>query len=279
MEGALRFTVALTGLCVACLAGAAQAGDAAHPRFNAIMDSAFGPGNWRMTGGYRTPERENELRAQGALTVPVGKLSRHSVGRPGAPGAYDVVVDGLSPAQAAAKLRRSGAPFRTVFAEGAHGSQGPHLHLEPASTDFQSADHASPALPSVYFISDPTPAERALARLHSDALDGRAEAQLRLGQAYAQGSGAPRDLVAAYVWIAAAASNGAAEEPTRRTATQALAALGGRMTAGQVADARRFARPRTDAVGEAQCETGNRPVGIVLLIAPPTADPGADCSS
>ncbi len=277
MEEALNFRIALAGFCFALHVGAARADDAAHPRFTAIMDSTFGQGNWRMTGGYRTPERENELRAQGALTVPVGRLSRHSMGRPGAPGAYDVVVNGLSPAQAAAKLRRSGAPFRSMFAKGTHGSQGPHLHLEPAWIDFRSAGHPTPALQGLYFISDPSPAELALATLHSDALEGGADAQLRLGQVYAQAGVAAQDLVAAYVWTASAASNSASEASVRQTATQALTVLSRRMTAEQVADARRFVRPPVEVSGPAQCEMGRGPIGIVLLIAPPKTDPGDAC--
>ncbi|HEY0648962.1 hypothetical protein [Phenylobacterium sp.] len=100
-------------------------------RLSSVMDGVFGRGAWRMTGGYRTPERENQLRAQGAKTVRPGGTSRHSLGRPGAPGAYDVVVDGMSPAAAAERLRRAGAPFARYQPKGAHGNQGPHLHLEP----------------------------------------------------------------------------------------------------------------------------------------------------
>ncbi len=100
-------------------------------QFHRLMDETFGPGNWRETGGYRTPAREDELRAEGAGTVAAGMLSRHSLGTPGAPGAYDVVVANMSAGQAAARLLSSGARFRQVFQEGAHGSQGPHLHVEP----------------------------------------------------------------------------------------------------------------------------------------------------
>ena len=98
-----------------------------------IMDDAFGVGRWRETSGYRTIAAEDKLRAQGALTVPAGVVSHHSMGTPGAPGAFDVVVPGLTPLAAADKLRQSGAPVRRLFPEGAHGNQGPHLHVEPGA--------------------------------------------------------------------------------------------------------------------------------------------------
>jgi len=44
-------------------------------RFGTLMDSVFGAGQWRLTGGYRSPERENELRRQGAMTVRPGALA------------------------------------------------------------------------------------------------------------------------------------------------------------------------------------------------------------
>jgi len=100
-------------------------------RFYAAMDSVFGAGNWRETGGYRSPARENELRAEGALTVPEGRLSRHSMGTPDAPGAFDIVVAGMTPEQAAARIRQTGAHFSRLFPEGRHGTQGGHLHIEP----------------------------------------------------------------------------------------------------------------------------------------------------
>lgn len=128
-----RATAALAaGIALSLLAGAAPAAEEmTDARLSSVMNEVFGRGAWRMTGGYRTTERENQLRAQGAKTVRPGGTSRHSLGRPGAPGAYDVVVDGVSPAEAAARLRRAGAPFARYHPKGAHGSQGPHLHLEP----------------------------------------------------------------------------------------------------------------------------------------------------
>ena len=84
------------GAALSLFAGPALAGEVTHARFAAIMDSVFGQGAWRMTGGYRTPEREDQLRAQGAMTVRPGGLSRHSLGRPGAPGAYMRGLGGAS---------------------------------------------------------------------------------------------------------------------------------------------------------------------------------------
>jgi hypothetical protein len=102
-------------------------------QFRAQMDGVFGAGRWRETGGYRSPAMENQLRAEGAMTVQVGHLSRHSLGTRDAPGAYDVVVIGMSPYDAAAILRRSGAPFAKLLPETTHGTQGAHLHIEPVS--------------------------------------------------------------------------------------------------------------------------------------------------
>jgi len=126
-----RARAVLAGIALSLLAGAAPAEEMTDARLSSVLDGVFGRGAWRMTGGYRTPERESQLRAQGAMTVRPGGTSRHSLGRPGAPGAYDVVVDGMSPAAAAERLRRAGAPFARYQPKGAHGTQGPHLHLEP----------------------------------------------------------------------------------------------------------------------------------------------------
>jgi hypothetical protein len=110
----------------------AAATDARNEGLRPTMDRVFGPGKWRPTSGYRSRAKEDQLRREGAGTVPPGRISRHSVGSPAAPGAYDAVVYGVSQRQAAVMLRRdSGGAFR-VLAEGAHGAQGPHLHIEPA---------------------------------------------------------------------------------------------------------------------------------------------------
>lgn len=98
-------------------------------QYDAMMDAAFGAGKWHETGGWRSQARENQLRAQGAQTVAAGQTSAHSLGTQDAPGAHDIVVDGLSPQQAAAVLRAKGLPVGQVFPEGAAGGQGPHLHV------------------------------------------------------------------------------------------------------------------------------------------------------
>lgn len=107
--------------------------------FNKRMNEVFGEGRWRETGGYRTQARENQLRAEGALTVKPGSVSRHSMGTPDAPGAYDIVVAGMSPGQAAAKIEKSGIAFHRLFPEGAHGTQGAHLHVEPFLAELREA--------------------------------------------------------------------------------------------------------------------------------------------
>lgn len=101
-------------------------------QFRAALDDVFGAGRWRQTSGYRTVGQENALRRQGAGAVKPGRLSRHSLGGPDTPGAYDVVVLGMSPAKAAAKLKAADQGWGKVAAEGAHGREGAHLHLELA---------------------------------------------------------------------------------------------------------------------------------------------------
>jgi hypothetical protein len=101
--------------------------------FRSIMDRVFGAGRWRMTSGYRSQAQEDALRRQGAGTVAPGHLSLHTVGGPNAPEAYDAVVDHMPLASAAAKLRQAGGGFSRVVAEGAHGPQGAHLHVELVS--------------------------------------------------------------------------------------------------------------------------------------------------
>ncbi len=104
--------------------------------FHATMDRVFGPGQWRQTSGYRTRAEEDALRRSGAGTVRAGAISRHSLGNREKPGAYDAVVHGMTLATAAEKLRRAaGSGFARVIAEGAHGPQGAHLHVELISAD------------------------------------------------------------------------------------------------------------------------------------------------
>jgi hypothetical protein len=95
------------------------------------MDRVFGAGAWRETGGYRSQAREDELRREGAGTVPVGQVSHHSMGTPDAPGAYDIVVPGMTTESATERLKSSSDDFSRVLAERSHGSQGSHLHVEP----------------------------------------------------------------------------------------------------------------------------------------------------
>ena len=109
------------------------AAEAPSGDFSATMDRVFGVGRWRQTSGYRTRAQEDALRRQGAGTVARGHTSLHSLGDADAPGAYDVVVNRLSPAKAAERLRQAGGGFSRVVAEGAHGPQGPHLHVELVS--------------------------------------------------------------------------------------------------------------------------------------------------
>jgi len=109
------------------------AGEGQGAHFRSSLDRVFGQGRWRETSGYRTPAEEDELRRMGAGTVAPGRLSHHSMGTPDAPGAYDVVVPGISTENAAVMLRDSGEPFARVFAEGAHGPEGSHLHIEPGA--------------------------------------------------------------------------------------------------------------------------------------------------
>lgn len=262
-------------LAAGCAGGAwAQEADA-RTGVGAVMDSVFGAGKWRLTGGYRTPERENELRAQGALTVRPGVLSRHSMGSRDAPGAYDVVVEGVGPGAAAARLRRAGAPFRLLLPEGAHGTQGAHLHVEPAAPGLAGAPAGPPTVR--WRVSDPTPAEQALIALHDRSARGEAAAQLRLGRIYADGRGAAKDPVAAYVWTAMAASNAAADGDQRREAQRRLAELTTRMKPDEIVRAARFVGA---AAGPGGCETPRVP-GFVLMIgdaAPPPSPARPGCA-
>jgi hypothetical protein len=107
--------------------------------FRSVMDRVFGPGRWRMTSSYRSQAQEDALRRQGAGTVAPGHISLHSVGGPNAPEAYDAVVDHMPLATAAAKLRQAGGGFSRVLAEGAHGPQGAHLHVELVSARMRTA--------------------------------------------------------------------------------------------------------------------------------------------
>ncbi|HWE47402.1 MAG TPA: hypothetical protein VG407_15370 [Caulobacteraceae bacterium] len=99
-------------------------------RLHAALDRAFGAGKWRVTSGFRSEAHENALRAMGAGAVPVGAISHHSMGSPSEPGAYDVVVAGMDQSRAAQVLREFEPGFSRILFEGAHGPEGPHLHIE-----------------------------------------------------------------------------------------------------------------------------------------------------
>ncbi|MBL8770831.1 MAG: hypothetical protein JNK30_05565 [Phenylobacterium sp.] len=249
---------------LAATPASAQAFTEAH--FAAVMDQVFGRGGWRMTGGYRTPERENQLRAQGAMTVRPGGLSRHSLGRPGAPGAYDLVVNGMSPFEAADRLRRAGAPFARYQPKGAHGTQGPHLHLEPygfgptPGGGFQVASAPAPKAEDgrrrSITITMPAAGPRRLAdaredlrRLHAAAGAGAADAQLELGRSYLLGYAVARDFGEAYAWLSAAADNPAAGPETRTEAISTLAQLPALMEADEAGAPARYADLRSGDAG------------------------------
>ncbi|MBI1199570.1 MAG: hypothetical protein GC203_17045 [Phenylobacterium sp.] len=256
-----RPLAAAAALCL--LAAPASAQEMTQARFAQIMDAAFGQGVWRMTGGYRTPQREDQLRAQGAMTVRPGGTSRHSLGSADAPGAFDLVVDGMSPYDAADRLRRAGAPFARYQPKGAHGTQGPHLHLEPygfGSAGVQVAAFARPA-PEVsrmrpLTLSMPAVSARGaadirekLARLRADASRRQPGAQLELGRAYAAGYIVPRDFETAQEWLQAAADNPDADPQTRGEAAQALAEVSDLLAAQRAQAPARLAQLGTRALG------------------------------
>jgi len=197
------------------------AGPLTQVRFEALMDNVFGRARWRETGGYRTPERENELRAQGALTVPLGMRSSHSFGTRDAPGAYDIVVDGMTPELAARKLRSSGLEFKRLFPESTHGTQGPHLHVEPSPAMALAAPHSRLEALSAAISRDgfgmTKPAagtaknsarDEAITWLTKAAEQGRPDAELQLGRIYLAGDGAQADAALALQWLRTAAGHG-----------------------------------------------------------------------
>ena len=264
IRAALGARAALAGAVLSLLAGPALAQGMTEAKFASYMDGVFGRGAWRMTGGYRTPEREDQLRAQGAMTVRPGGLSRHSLGRPGAPGAFDLVVDGMSPAAAAERLRRAGAPFARYQPKGTHGTQGPHLHLEPygfgapSGPRFQMASssrspkvQAEPGRSLAVTIHMPAPSAGSLAaardelsRLRAGAMQHNAEAQLELGRAYSLGYIVPRDFEEAQSWLAAAADNADAAPETHAEAEAALAEVTALLEAERAQQPARYAKLR-----------------------------------
>jgi TPR repeat protein len=191
-----------------------------HARFTALMDAVFGPSTWRETGGFRTAKRENELRALGALTVAEGARSAHSIGKPEAPGAYDLVVKGLSPDQAARKLRVSKAPLKVIFPEAAHGAEGPHLHVEPFSISFDTAPARGKA-----GAPAPSRVEEAANWLRNAAAQGHPGAQLWMGRLYVRPGAPAAELGLANLWFTRVAGNPRADAATRREAKDAQTKL------------------------------------------------------
>ena len=241
LRTAVGARAALAAALLSLLAGPAPAQEMTEGRFASLMDTVFGHGVWRLTGGYRTPEREDELRAQGAMTVRPGGLSHHSLGRPGAPGAFDLVVDTMSPADAAERLRNAGAPFARYQPKGAHGTQGPHLHLEPygfgpapTSEPLIQLASSGPAKPpaaegrgravviNMPATRDDATASGELSHLRAAASRGNAEAQLELGRIYVLGYLAPRDFAEARAWLVKAVANPAADPDTRASAAAGI---------------------------------------------------------
>jgi TPR repeat protein len=250
---------------------------ASRDSFRVVMNSVFGERRWRETGGYRTPGREDQLRAEGAETVPVGRLSSHSLGTPSAPGAYDIVVVGLSPSQAAQKLIRSGIEFKRLFAEGSHGTQGPHLHIEPyigrAKGDASALDHSLIDLHmnnADPMAGDPN-AVRAQAldeavnwfRLAAD--HGSAPAAFELGRIYAA-DGPKRNPIEARKWLTAALSSTSVAVGSQQTAANWHRGdyVAATLTVAQLAEARRLVDKTTEQaviVQGASASVANQPAG------------------
>jgi TPR repeat protein len=146
-------------------------------------------------------------------------MSAHSLGKQEAPGAYDLVVAGLSPEQAARKLRGSQAPLKVIFAEAAHGAEGPHLHVEPYSVSFDAGIQRKPA------DFDPSKLEETANWLRNSAAQGHPGAQLWMGRLYLKPGAPAAELALASLWFTRAASNPQADAATRKEAAAALAKL------------------------------------------------------
>ena len=193
-------------------------------RFHDLMDNVYGRGRWRETGGYRSNRRENELRAEGAGTVGQGERSRHSMGTPDAPGAYDIVVDGAPASVAARRLRASGARLARILVEEERGSQGPHLHIEPPLADVVTTSGHGGGGHAAGWANRPDYASAA--QWYRKAADqGHAEARTKLSVLYRRGLAVPPREVAAAEWQARAASSAAAApEPATRSTAAGLGA-------------------------------------------------------
>ena len=203
----------------------------ARERFHDLMDSVYGRGKWRETGGYRSNRRENELRAEGAGTVGLGERSRHSMGTPDAPGAYDIVVDGTAASVAARRLRGSGARLARILVEEERGTQGPHLHIEPLMVDVVTTSRHGGGGRAAGWANRPDYASAA--QWYRKAADqGHAEARTKLAVLYRRGLAVPPTEVVAAEWQSRAASPAVAafDAATRSTAAGLGASADSRRT-------------------------------------------------
>lgn len=83
--------------------------------FSAAADKAFGRGKYRITSGYRPPWKN-------AGTKGSAVSSHHQDGSPEEPGAFDLVVPGMSSSQAAAHMEKAG--WQATYLP-----EGDHLHV------------------------------------------------------------------------------------------------------------------------------------------------------
>lgn len=141
------------------------AGYMSQAAFRSRMDDVYGAGRWRETSGYRTAAQEDSLRAQGAGMNRPGTVDPHMQGGPDDPGAYDIVVPGMNARQAAQRLRDANFQAHQIYPEGAHGTQGEHLHIgmnpesaDPAAGWTLNAAPAAPAKPAAGWTLHPAPA-------------------------------------------------------------------------------------------------------------------------
>lgn len=111
--------------------------------FHSAVDQTIGAGKWRPTGDYRTPQREDELRREGAATAK--GPSAHSAGTPEAPGAHDIVIPGMSQAQGLAALKKLPG-VKSVIYEGPAGGQGGHYHVAMDDVSGWKVDKPDPGV-------------------------------------------------------------------------------------------------------------------------------------
>jgi TPR repeat protein len=179
------------GLLYAQIAQRPSPAAGSRAAFDAALDQMFGKRRWRETGGFRTAEREAQLRAAGldrSRRTDLRPLAGH------APVAGRVRYRRRRPdTGAAARLRRSGFVWKKLLPEGLSGNQGPHLHVEPLLTAYPRqpaintarSAHADLALatsapPSPDGAAAPTARSLALIWLRKAASDGSAPAQHQL---------------------------------------------------------------------------------------------------